>query len=413
MRVNLAVTRPAILAAALLAACSDGPGGGPGGTDGGPGGSDGGYDGPPDELEIATGCAGVYNPNQLLEFRLEMSPGDWSTVQNDCSFETYVPAMLACGDGPAIQVGVRHKRSGGTAKPGLKIDFNLYAAGQSFYGLKKMSWENGVGSSQDGCGADGGEAGGLISEYLAWRLHAVSGGVTGKAALIPVFVNGDPLGVYVNVEQIDKSFLKRRVGNDSGWLWKYSGSDRDGQQTNEGTEDPFLADLCYLERNGGCPMPSAGQLAAELPGKLDIPQALTVGAVNALMANTDSPLLKFNNYAFYNWTGPRMYFPWDLDTTMKSDYDVFTGSVSGGTTVFTDVLFSNWEDDYADILAELLEGPLSLAAIQAELDRAVDVAGGAMDADPHLGGGARGAADSLADWWSARHAAVSAQVESH
>ncbi len=94
-----------------------------------------------------------------------------------------------------------------------------------------------------------------------------------------------------------------------------------------------------------------------------------------------------------------MYFPWDLDTTMRDDYDVFTGSVSGGTTVFTDVLFSHWEDDYDAILTEWLAGPLSLEAITGEIDRAVDLSGGD--------------GDSLEAWWNDRHAAVSEQVDAH
>ena len=407
---SMMIGAAAVLALSLQPACGgDSPQ--PGGEDGGSGGPDagegGGYPGTGDDLDVATGCAGVYNPDQLLDFHLTMAAGDWSTVRSDSTNSVYAPADLRCGDGPTISVGVRRKRSGSAIKPGLKVDINHYVAGQAFHGLKKLSWENGISE-----GGDTGETGDVMSEYLAWRLMAVSGAITGRAAFIRVHVNGELLGVYVSVEQVDKSFLKRFVGNDSGWLWKYSGSDGDGQKTNEGTEDPFMADLCYLERNG-CAIPSDAQLAEELPGKLDIQQILTVGAVNALVANTDSPLLKFNNYIFYNWTGPRLYFPWDLDTVMKSDYDVFTGSVSGGSTVFLDVLFSNWEQDYDDIFTELLAGPLTLSAIEAEIDRAVEVAGDALEADPHMGGGATSAATGLSSWWSSRHASVSQQVADH
>jgi hypothetical protein len=389
---------------AILAACggggddgATGDGDGSGQDGGGGGGGDGGsYPGDGDDLDTATGCAGVYNPDQMLEYHFEVQ--NWSTVQNDCTFEEYVEADMRCGDGPAIRVGMRHKRSGSTAKPGFKIDINHYVDAQAFNSLKKMSFENGISSSQE-CGGGDGDPGAPLSEYLAWRIHVLGGHVTSRAAFARVFVNGDEIGIYVNVEQPDKVFLEKRLGDNDGWLWKFSGGVSDGLKTNEGTTDPYDAWFCFFKKNG-CEPPADSVLESELPQRLDIEQLLKVGAANALMANHDAIMLKLNNYYFYDRdSGPRMYFPWDLDTTMSDDYDVFTGTVSGGTTVFTDVLFSHWEDDYDAILTAWLAGPLSLDVIEGEIDRAVEVAGG--------NGG------SLKEWWAARHAAVSEQVAAH
>ncbi len=406
--------RASIVLVILLGACGGSPGGGGDDVvvDGGGDLPDGGYPGTGDDLDTATGCAGIYNPDQVLELHLTMDPGDWATVQNDCTFETYVPADLSCGDGPAIRVGVRHKRSGGTTKPGLKIDINEYVPGQELFSLRKMDWENGVGSVVDGCGADGSSTEELLREYLGWRLHVRSGEMTSRAAFIHVTLNGDDLGAFLNVEAVDKPFVKRRLGDASGWIWKFSGSPGDGQQTNDGVDDPYDDYFCFLERNG-CATPSAATLAAELPGKLDIPQLLSVGAVNAIMANHDAIMIKLNNYVFYDWAGPRAYFPWDLDSAMGDDYDVFTGTVPGGTTVFTDALYTNWEDDYDQVLTDLLAGPLALDEIVAEIDRGVAVAGPTLEADPLVGGDAAAAGEALEAWWTARHAEVSAQVAAH
>ena len=404
------------LTAVALAACGNGAGGDDGDDDGigdgGPLGDGNEYPGTGDDLDTALGCPGVYNPDQILDFHLVMAPADWQMVQNDCTFEIYAPADLSCGDGPPIRVGVRHKRSGGTMKPGLKVDINQYVAGQEFFGLRKLDWENGVGSVVTGCGADGSGTGELLREYLGWRLHVRSGEMTSRVAFVRATMNGAPLGVFLGVEVVDKPFVKSRLGDASGWIWKFSGSPGDGQQTNEGVDDPYDDYFCFFERNG-CAVPPSAQLATELPTKLNIPQLLSVGAVNAIMANHDAILLKQNNYIFYDWAGPRAYFPWDLDSTMSDDYDVFTGTVSGGTTAFTDVLFTNWEDDYDARLTELLAGPLSMAAITMEIDRAVSVAGPALEADPLVGGSASAARSSIVSWWTTRHADVSAQVMAH
>ena len=401
----------------VLAGCSGGDDDGPGGDDGagsdggGPGGGgDGGsYPGDGDDLDTATGCAGVYNPDQILEYHFDAA--NWSTLQNDCSFETYIEADMRCGDGGPIRVGMRHKRSGGTDKPGFKVDINHVVADQAFNSLKKMSFENGISSGQDcASDSDGGGASSLMTEYLGWRIHVLGGQVTGRAAFAKVYVNGDYIGTYVNVEQPDKVFLDKRLGDNDGWLYKVSGGD-DGYKTNEGTANPYEDYFCFLQKN---PCAPPGDLETALPDKLDIEQVLKVGAGNALIGNHDGIILKLNNYYAYDYaSGPRMYFPWDLDSTMSSDYDVFTGTVSGGTTVFTDVLFAHWEDDYDRILTDWLAGPLSLDAIHGEIDRAVDVAGGAMADDPNGGGSAAAAGSDLKAWWDDRHAQVSQQVAEH
>lgn len=405
-------------AAALLAlaACGGGDddavgdGDGSGADGGGGGAGDGGsYPGDGDDLDTATGCAGVYNPDQILEYRFQVQ--NWSTVQNDCTYDTYVEADMACGDGGSIRVGIRHKRSGGVDKPGFKVDINHVVAGQAWNSLKKMSFENGISSGPDcGSGDGGGGASSLMTEYLGWRVHVLGGHVTGRAAFAKVYVNGDYIGTYVNVEQPDKVFLQKRLGDNDGWLWKISGGD-DGLKTNEGTTDPYDAWFCFFKKNP-CPVP--GDIETSLPQKLDIEQLLKVGAANALLANHDAIMLKLNNFYYYDYdSGPRVYLPWDLDSTMSDDYDVFTGTVSGGTTVFTDVLFAHWEEDYDRILTDWLAGPLSVDAIHAEIDRAVEVAGDAMADDPNGGGSAAAAGTDLKAWWNDRHAAVSEQVAAH
>ncbi|HEU0034735.1 MAG TPA: CotH kinase family protein [Kofleriaceae bacterium] len=400
---------------AAVIGCGGNSSGTPGDDGGGGSGSgDGGsYPGDGNGLDTQLGCPGVFNPDQMLEFHLTMTQADWQTVQNDCTFTQYVPADLSCGDGGSIRVGVRHKRSGGTQKPGLKIDINEYVAGQTFFGLKKLDFENGVGSVVGGCGTDGSSTQSMLSEYLGWRIHVKSGEMTSRAAFVNVTLNGQPLGVFLNVENVDKAFVQSRLGDDTGWIWKFSGSPGDGQQTNDGVVDPYDAYFCFFQKNG-CAMPSATQLAAELPGKLNIPQLLSVGAVNALIANHDAIMLKLNNYIYYDYAGgPRQYFPWDLDSAMSDSYDVYTGTVPGGTTVFTDALFSNWQGDYTALLASLLAGPLTLDAINAEIDRGVSVAGAALEADPFVGGSATDAGNSLKAFWATRHADVSAQVAAH
>jgi hypothetical protein len=366
---------------------------------------------PRGNLDSDAGCSGVFNPDQMLDFRLQIAAADWAALLADTTYSKMFQAQFRCGDGPEIVVGVRRKRSGGQQKVGLKIDIDYFVAGQRFYGLRKLSLENGVSS---GTNSDTGDVTALVSEYLGWRLMVLSGAISGRAAMVQLSVNGKIFGVYVNVEQVDKTFLRSRLGDDSGWLYKRSGSAGDGFKTHEldMLKDPYEAYFCFFSKGGGsCPLPSASELARDLPQKLNIPQFLRMGAVNAIMSNTDAPLFKDNNYYWYDWDGgPRVYLPWDLDTTMNANMNVFTGGVGGQVSFYTSALFSNWEGDYKAILQELLSQKLTQAVISSELDRVLRVAGAALDADPYASGTAAGSVEALKSWWRARLPAVQAQI---
>jgi hypothetical protein len=362
-----------------------------------------------DGLDSATGCAGVFNPGQMLDYRLTMRAGDWSSLSTDSTFSVYYPAQLQCGDDAPLgfDVGVRRKRSGSSAKPGLKIDFNRFTAGGSYFSLKKLSLENGVSS-----GSDSAEPKDAIAEYLAWRLMIRAGTIASRAVFARVFVNGELIGVYVNVEQVDKRFLRSRGADDDGWLFKLSGSDGDGYKTNETTPNPYDDRLCFWGKNP-CAMPPAAELATYVPEHLDVDQMLRFGGVNAVIANSDGPLVKDNNFYFYDDPAgaPRWYLPWDLDTTMRGAPSVFAPS---SNALYTDVLFTHWEDEYDAMLTALLADALTEAGIHGELDRVVSVAGAALDADPTFVG--EPAVDLVAElkaWWSARLVQVQAEVDAH
>lgn len=366
-------------------------------TDGDPG---------PDH-EGALGCAGVYNPDQVLDLHLAMAPGDWAKVRGDLSFSIYVQAQFHCGDEAPITVGVRRKRSGGTNKVGLKIDFNEFVKGQRWQDLRKLSLENGVSS---GNAADDAELRDLVAEYLGWRIMQRGAVIASRSAFVNLDVNDELIGTYVNVEQVDTRFLKHRFGDNDGWLVKKSGGDGDGPQTHEddGMEDPFAAFFCFWENGGqACEPPADDVLLAELPQHLDIPQMLRMGAAQAYVGNTDGPLFKDNNWYYYDWAGGgRAYMPTDLDTTMKD----FSKVLTPDGHAFDTVMFTHWMPDYEAFLTELVEQQAPAVVVLEELERVLEVAGPSLDADPWTGGTADEAVEALGDWWTARDVDVRAQL---
>ncbi len=357
-----------------------------------------------DDLAVASGCAGVFNPDQVLTYELTMSAGDWSALKADATNDVYFQATMSCAGGASMVVGVRRKRSGGTDKPGLKVDVNEFVNNE-WYGLHKLSFENGISE-----GSGSGSTTDVVAEYLGWRLMQLSGTIASRAAFAKIVVNGADVGTYTNVEQADKVFLRSRLGEDEGWLYKKSGSADDGYKTNETVVNPYESDACFMH-DDACPIPADDQVAAHV----DAMQLVKMGAINALIGNMDAPLWKDNNYIWYDGPtgGPRKYFPWDLDTVMNRTEPLFGGSAPGGTTRYVDALFPAWEDDYDQFLTNALAGPISLAAIEAELANVGSIAAAALDADPTLDGATADAIDDLEAWWTDRIAAAQSELAAH
>jgi CotH protein len=366
-------------ALAALAGCGQHPGGG-GDGDGGSGGDaawpggDGGL--PADDLETPTGCDGPYNPGQVLTYRITTG----GTFPGRGELDDYGAGTFACGDEAPINVGVKLRGTG----EGWLVDINWAVAGQRWRDLKKLSFHTGFNSD-------------VTIEYTAWRLMRLGGGpMLQRSALAHVIVDGVDRGILFNLEQIDKRFLRSRVGDSTGWLYKKSGID-DGYRTNETVANPYEAQWCIFDESQPCPPPA--DLETWLPAHLAMDQLMTFGAISMIMGNSDGPLTKPHNFYSYDYSaGPRYYWPWDLDSSWGQPIDPFGGP---GASSFQDVLFTYWQDDYAAIILGLLDGPLTTAAVTAEIDRAIDVGGGAVS--PSAAGG-------YETWYAERHDSLAAQV---
>jgi spore coat protein CotH len=364
----------------------------------------------PTTLDTSVGCPGVFNPDQILEYTITLTETDYAALLADTSFSVSFDAQLSCEGSVPLRVAIERKRSGGASKVGLKVDLNRLDSTQSFHGLKKLGFDNGVSS---GSSADEATPRDVIAEYLGWRLMQLAGVTSSRAVLSRIRINDGAAMVYVHVEQIDKRFLKDRLGSDDGWLYKKSGGDGDGRKTHEsdGQLNPHEAWFCFWQRPS-CAAPASETLSAELPIRLDIPQMLRLGAVNAILSNTDGLILKDNNYYHYDSvSGMRSYLPWDLDTTMAAPLNVLQASVPGGTRAFVDVLFSHWQPLYVDILRKILTRSITQEAIDFEIDRVLRVAAASIDADPALTGTAADATAVLRAWWQARLKDLSSQLQ--
>ncbi len=169
----------------------------------------------------ASGQASTSNPepfitDRVVTVRIVMSEEDWTACQLNAQAEQYVRADF-WSDGELVpDVAVRPKGnsslrsaiSSGSPRFSLKVDFNLFNTARTFRGLKKLNFNNGFSDPT------------LIRETLVYELFDQMGVPTPRTSFVDLWINDTHLGVYTQVEQIDKTFLARHFTRDDGDLYK-------------------------------------------------------------------------------------------------------------------------------------------------------------------------------------------------
>ena len=155
--------------------------------------------------------AAVFDDTTVHEIRLDMHSGDWSQLQAHYLENTFYPADVTLNGYTVRNAGVRSRGTGSRdpRKPGLRITFDEYVDDQTFAGLKGLVLDN---FRQDP---------GMMKESLSMALFARMGLAAPRVSHARVYINGDYLGLFAVIEPIDKRFLRRTLGEDSGYLYEF------------------------------------------------------------------------------------------------------------------------------------------------------------------------------------------------
>src|SRR5215207_6577350 len=306
----------------------------------------------------------------------------------------------ATGDAGATLVSVRRKSSRALPsetypiKVSLKVDVNEFVD-QRWRGLTKLSLENG--SDVD-----------PVSEGLAWNLHELAstagyyGGSrhAGLASWVRLYVNGDYLGVYVNVEERDKQFLRNRGLWFPDQTWLYEIDDIGAFELEEGEpHSPTYDLLCFppfqsAKARGACVTPNDAALATLLPAQIDMQSMLTEGAVDAFSSNAHALFTHGKNFRHADFATAlglkRRYFMWDLDGAITNTSAHIYGRASKRRFEQTDYerVILNHPDFRAQYNAIILgmtgpdEPPLSEAGLHGFLDSVEPGLTAALAQDP-------------------------------
>ena len=250
-----------------------------------------------------------------------------------------------------VGVRLRGNTSRSAGKKSIKVSFNTFHPGRKFYGLEKMNIN---GEHNDPS---------IIRAKLSWDLCNAVGVPASRSNHIAVYVNGDYIGLYLNVEHIDEEFIDKRFDDDSGNLWKclwpadlaYLGfnpntykEESNGRRTYDlktNTEQDDYSDLAHfinvINNYEG------DDWKCELERIFDIDNYLKIIAIDVLISHWDGPVANMNNYYLYHnpCTDKIQFISYDLDNTFGIDWS---------SRDWTEISIYNWSDNKWD------DGPRAL-----------------------------------------------------
>ncbi len=353
----------------------------------------------------------VFDPFRVQTLFIQIDPADWNQVLHDTDFyDVNSDIRKTCqiwmsGDtapnslATALTVQIRRKSDpalpseGSPVKVSLKIDVNEFVPGQSIRGLKKISLENGGGGN------------GILKEGFAMNMHRMAADAGfhhwnfGNASWMRVVVNGSYVGLYMSPEQRDVSFLKNRgmYKQHASWLYEVNGSLTLDDSVNT-VDSPTHSHLNYYPFRAPNAAPS--NFEQDVSEWVEMRSMLTMAAIEAFIANTDGLFTKSasnqgKNSFLADWLPSmkvrRTYLPWDLDGGFaNTSWDIFAGG-SGQQSqrrYQTHILQHYWYGEmYRHVFSELLDGPLSSAAMNAWLDQWESAVGPFLAEDPNADAG--------------------------
>lgn len=267
----------------------------------------------------------IFVQNELSIIELEMNEQDKQALvfPNDPQQDIYFPADMHFKNSkideliPMVGVRIRGNTSRNKVKKSFKIDFKEYG-GEQFHQLKKMNLKPNTNDPS------------MLREALSWMMYRKHNVPAARVSFVELYMNGEFMGVYQNVENIDDEFVDRRFGNEEGNLYKCTwgatlakNSDLYNNQnieikTNETVNDRSKL-LEFVNLLNSTPSES---WETQMEAVFAVDDYLRQLAVEALIGHWDGYAFNTNNYYLYEnpESGKIHYIPYDLDNTWGIDW---------------------------------------------------------------------------------------------
>ncbi len=380
----------------------------------------------------------LFGHTEVLHFNFTLDESKWQELEEHGNAEEYVEAALQfeseqMGAHTFTNIGLRHKGSwtlhhcwddfggersyvGECAKLSLKVKFDKYDADGRFDGLKRLNL-HAMQSDQI-----------KMHELVAYGTFRAFGVEAPRVLPARVTVNGEVLGLFMAVEDVDGRFTKAHFprsadGNLYKETWPHADFDEQeylgALETNEERAD--VSDMLAFAQ--AVDVATVDDVETTLGAHLDIPHTLRYLAVDRAINHWDGIMAfyqpeKPHNFYWYHDRGDTNLFrliPWDLDNTLDQDWfadpapefnvapvpdwnqkprncDMRPVWEPNGPVRVTpprcdkllDLLAMGYWDEFATVGRELLDGTFTVAALQDQVDEWVPMLEPLVAEDPQL-----------------------------
>ncbi len=356
-----------------------------------------------------TGESGyLFDDDEVRTYEIVLSEEALAEIDNDPTAEQYVEGQLRF-EGETLTVGIRYKGSVGAwigcvadsnlanpsgektcTKLSVKLKINWDGSDAEFFGQRRLQFHSmNLDPSQ-------------LHDRLGYWLFREMGVSAPRAVHSRLLVNGEYVGLFLLVEQIDKRFVGANFNDDDGNLYKEvwptnadgtaqnDSAYQDALRTNEDSNPSFGIIGGFAEAIAAADEETAVDVLEQWT---DVDEALRLLVVDRTIRNDDGifhwycfALCAPHNFYWYEDPGDEKLhlIPWDLDhafVNIESDINPITPVADGwgeftndcapfpyGTfgipqrSALCDPVFAAWfqlDDRYQALREEFLAGPFS------------------------------------------------------
>ncbi len=307
-----------------------------------------------------------------LEIEIPMQ----ATVRLSINPRTYLSVTIHEGERVYTNVALRLKGGPGSFQrlqetPSLTVNFDKFAPGQTFHGLKKIHLNSSV---QDRT---------CLNEKISRELFEAAGVPVPRAGHAIVTLNRRDPRLYVLLEGVNKQFLKRYFKDAKGNVYDgHSGTDvTDALPVNSGEENrDRLRDLAAAARE-----PDLELRLQKLEKTLDLDRFLSFVAMEMMVSHWDGYTQGRNNYriAHDRDTDRMVFVPHGMDQVFGESRQHLLMPKPAGLVARAVLEIPEERKRYRDRLAELATNVFRPAAITNRVrEVAESIAGALEEIDP-------------------------------
>jgi spore coat protein CotH len=311
----------------------------------------------------------LFGDAQVAKIEIFIAEDDWNKLRvqkrefvdsmidpNQKPFDTFSADLKI--DGFEIKnVGIRKKGFFGSLDddfPSLRIKVDEFVEQSPLGSLKRLTLNN---NKQDAP---------LLSQFMAYEFFNRIGLVAPRVGFVTLYVNDKHLGLYSQVESVDKVFLKNRFGSGSGDLWEGTLADFSPKSVkrlewksggHEDSNDWKVARLAEILQQKEVDLEAIGKI-------VDLDSFYRFWAAESLLSFWDGYCSNQNNFFVYDDPKTEMlhFMPWGADSlwsTMTGPFGGFSRPVESIylNSVLPYRLFSteSGQTKYREALTELLD----------------------------------------------------------